>query len=165
MRYQLQNNSSSLPSIDSSSSENKVDDNDDACIIKQMKSFTDDNWIGLYNTIFDSNGHKVRRTKGDHFDDVNSNNNCKDEVVEVEEEIEREVNTISQKAVKEEKEETDDSAGDIDIELGTNINRRGSSSYESEACKEKIYVICFEQFDIGDKLVVSTSSMCKHLFH
>ena len=102
----------------------------------------------MYNTIFDSNDHKVRRTKGDHFDDGNSNNNRKDEVVEVEEEIEREVNTISQKAVKEEKEETDDSAGDIDIELGTNINRRGSSSYESEACKEKIYVICFEQFDI-----------------
>ena len=107
----------------------------------------------------------MRRTKGDHFDDVNGNNDRKDEEEDVEKKIEREGNTISQKVVEEEKKETDDSAGDIDIELGTNINRRGISSYESEACKEKIYVICFEQFDIGDKLVVTTSSMCKHLFH
>ena len=95
-----------------STADDKTTDNEADDIRKKIQSFTSNDWIRLYHTVFDSNEHQIILTSAHMVPDSNSNNTNRSD--------------HTSNDMMEEKEDTHYFIGSIDIELG--IRNSSSSS-------------------------------------
>ena len=121
IKYQL-NHSQNFPG----SADNKVNAKEDI-IIQKMKAFTSDDWISLYGTVFDSNGHQIKLTS-EHIvatDNENTSDDSRNEIGGV--------GDTDDAAAEEDKEKEEEKTFVIiDIETG-NCNNVKKSSTKNES--------------------------------